>query len=346
MEPITLKINDVQVTLRAVYRNKEYPCDCKDRSIRCGLREQLSDSLSTEVFVATETVFNVRNTSSESWPVQVRNWELVDTDGYAYKARALCDSLRPPRTLEPSISLRAADGSHVTQGTQVDFVLVFPALENDKEIACILYSEGELAFELKEMRPEAMDLMQAREAARAGEAARESAPSREQGLGRFRLHIMKRLEPDIHSRLNNTLTPNQAIVLENKIQKVIFEIRQELEFTDEHKKKVVEEKLEKIIPPYESKLAELRKQEEKIKKLDDTIEQLSKFSGRQFEEWFADLLREIGYEKVTLTPSSNDEGIDILAEYKDSKVAVQCKHWKEKVGQPEVRDFLRSDASR
>lgn len=258
MEPITLEIDGVQVTLKSVQRNREYECDCKASHFHCNLRQQLSTKPSVETLTAIEAVFNVRNATGVRWPVQLTDWELIDTDGYAYKARALCDTLRLPQTLEPALSLREAKGSYVTPGTQIDFILVFPSLEDDKEIACILYSDSEMVFELKEMRPEAMDLMQAREAARAREVVREAAPSRDQGLGRFRIHIMKRLEPDIHSRLNNTLTLNQAVVLENKIQKAIFEIRQELEFTDERTRKAVEGKLAKIIPPYESKLAELK----------------------------------------------------------------------------------------
>ena len=43
---------------------------------------------------------------------------------------------------------------------------------------------------------------------------------------------------------------------------------------------------------------------------------------------------------MTLTPSSNDEGIDVLAEHKGLKVAVQCKRWKKSVGSPTVQTFL------
>jgi hypothetical protein len=336
MEPMTLKINDVQVTLRSVYRNKEYLCDCKIHSIRCDLREQLSASPSTEVLVATEAVFNIRNTSRESWPVQITNWELVDTDGYAYKARALCDLLRPPRTLEPSLSLKAADGSHVTQGTQVDFVLVFPKLEADQEIACILYSDREQLqyFKMKELKPEAIDLMQACEATRA------EIPNREPSLRNFRYNF-RRLERAMNSRLNKTLPRDKDIALENEVSQIILDIKQNLEFEGERTRKVVEEKLASVLEPYESKLAELKTHEEEKRKLDKTVEQLSELSGLEFEEWLADLLEELGFEKVTTTPSSNDEGIDILAKNKGLNVAIQCKHWKKKkVGRPEIQSFL------
>jgi len=335
MEPITLKIDDVQVTLRSVHRNKEYPCGCKDHSIRCSLREQLSTSPSAEVLVATKAVFNVRNTSSESWPVQVTDWELVDTDGYAYKARVLCDTLRPPQTLEPSLSLRAANGSHVTQGTQVDFVLVFPKLEDNKEIACILYSGREklTVFEISALKPEAMDLMQARDTVKVEELIREP------DLRRFR-HSFKRLEVKIRSRLDKTLTRDAGVILEQDINQSIADLRQDVKFENERTRQAVEEMLLGIITSYESELKKVKAQEEERKKLDQEVESLSQMPPRVFEEWFADLLNNLGYEKVTLTPSSNDEGIDVLAEHKGVKVPVQCKRWKKNVGSPEIQTFL------
>nr|MBA3239875.1 restriction endonuclease [Acidobacteriota bacterium] len=278
--------------------------------------------------------------------VQVTDWELVDTDGYAYKARVLCDTLRPPKTLEPApsptrtpgiafSSKGATAGSHVTPGTQVDFVLVFPVLEEDKEIACILYSDrGTLrAFEIKEMKPEAMDLMQAREATRA------EIPSRAPNSRRFR-YIFNNLERKIHFRLKKTLTRDKATELENDIKQSIFDLKQDLKSEDERTRKAVEEKLADIITPYESQLEGVKALEEERKRLDQKVEALCQMPPREFEEWFADLLMNLGYEKVTLTPSSNDEGIDVLAEHKGMKVAVQCKRWKKNVGSPTVQNFL------
>jgi restriction endonuclease Mrr len=335
MEPITLEIDGVKITLRSVQRNKKYECDCKKSAFRCSLRQQLSTNPSDETLTATEAVFNIRNISSESWSVLTTNWELVDTDGYAYKARALCDSLRPPQTLEPSLSTRGAEGSHVTQGTQVDFILVFPNLEADKEIAHILYSDHETlqAFEISELKPEALDLTQARESTRA------EIPSREPNLRRFK-HNISRLEGKINSRLNKTLTRDTGIILENDIKQSIIDLRRDLKFEDERTRGAVEEILVSIITPYESQLEKVKTLEEERKKLDQEVETLSQLPPREFEEWFADLLKNLGYEKVTLTPSSNDEGIDVLAEHKGLKVAVQCKRWKKSVGSPVVQAFL------
>ena len=61
---------------------------------------------------------------------------------------------------------------------------------------------------------------------------------------------------------------------------------------------------------------------------------------REFEEWTADLFSCMGYEKVTLTPQSNDKGIDVLAVKNGLKIAIQCKKFKGVVGSPDVQAFL------
>lgn len=52
------------------------------------------------------------------------------------------------------------------------------------------------------------------------------------------------------------------------------------------------------------------------------------------------LFKALGYSKVTLTPSSNDKGVDVLAEYQGIKVAIQCKKYKGLVGSPQIQTFL------
>jgi len=64
----------------------------------------------------------------------------------------------------------------------------------------------------------------------------------------------------------------------------------------------------------------------------------------EFEQFVADLLRAMGFKKVSLTPITGDEGKDIVAYLPDPlgnlvKYYVECKHWGEhnKVGRPVVQ---------
>lgn len=60
--------------------------------------------------------------------------------------------------------------------------------------------------------------------------------------------------------------------------------------------------------------------------------------GHAFEYWCAELLRMNGFEKVSVTPGSNDQGVDVLA-YKDGlKYGIQCKCYSRDLGNKPVQE--------
>ena len=65
-------------------------------------------------------------------------------------------------------------------------------------------------------------------------------------------------------------------------------------------------------------------------------------SGYEFEDYIAKILIKKGF-KVEKTDYSCDGGIDLIAYYSkplfSGKYIVQCKNWRETVGQPEIRDL-------
>lgn len=82
-----------------------------------------------------------------------------------------------------------------------------------------------------------------------------------------------------------------------------------------------------------------------------TIEELDVMNGHDFEYAVADLLFHNGYRDVTVTQSSGDFGIDILARRKNVKYAIQCKRYKNTVGVKAIQeaglgtDFYHCDAA-
>ena len=61
-------------------------------------------------------------------------------------------------------------------------------------------------------------------------------------------------------------------------------------------------------------------------------------NGHDFEHWCAELLRRNGFTNVSVTPGSNDQGIDELA-YKDGlKYGVQCKCYSNDLGNKPVQE--------
>lgn len=57
-----------------------------------------------------------------------------------------------------------------------------------------------------------------------------------------------------------------------------------------------------------------------------------KMTGEQFEEYVCEILKRNDYRHVQLTQRSGDYGIDILAQHKGQRYAIQCKFYQKPVG--------------
>lgn len=62
--------------------------------------------------------------------------------------------------------------------------------------------------------------------------------------------------------------------------------------------------------------------------------------GHDFEQFCAKLLKANGFSNVYVTPGSNDQGIDILAEKLGVKYAIQCKRYSSDVGNKAVQEVF------
>lgn len=60
--------------------------------------------------------------------------------------------------------------------------------------------------------------------------------------------------------------------------------------------------------------------------------------GLMFEKYCAALLYANGYKDVRVTQGSGDHGIDVLATYRGKKYAIQCKRYKNTVGNRAVQE--------
>ena len=81
----------------------------------------------------------------------------------------------------------------------------------------------------------------------------------------------------------------------------------------------------------------LRKQRG-LSPIDEELYQIDHMDGHQFEHWCADLLRDSGFINVEVTPGSNDQGVDVLAEQSGIKYAVQCKCYSSDLGNTPVQE--------
>ena len=69
------------------------------------------------------------------------------------------------------------------------------------------------------------------------------------------------------------------------------------------------------------------------------ISYIDKLDGIEFEEYIKILLEKLEYENVYTTPSSNDYGVDVIAEKDGIKYAFQCKNYKENLGNKCVQEI-------
>lgn len=68
------------------------------------------------------------------------------------------------------------------------------------------------------------------------------------------------------------------------------------------------------------------------------LEEIDSMEGHEFEHWCADLLRKIGFQKVTVTQGSGDQGVDILAEKDGIRYAIQCKCYSSDLGNKPIQE--------
>lgn len=70
----------------------------------------------------------------------------------------------------------------------------------------------------------------------------------------------------------------------------------------------------------------------------DCEKNFDNMDGHSFEEFCADILRRNGYEGVTVTPGSGDQGVDIIAEKDKTKYAIQCKRYSSDLGNTPIQE--------
>ncbi|MCD8299897.1 MAG: restriction endonuclease, partial [Clostridiales bacterium] len=74
-----------------------------------------------------------------------------------------------------------------------------------------------------------------------------------------------------------------------------------------------------------------------IKVSDNTIS-IDNVEGHEFEYLCADLLSKNGYEDVTVTQGSADQGIDVIAQRDGIKFGIQCKCYSSDIGNKAVQE--------
>ena len=71
-----------------------------------------------------------------------------------------------------------------------------------------------------------------------------------------------------------------------------------------------------------------------------SVTNVDRMEGHEFEYFCAELLERCGFEDVTVTRGSGDQGVDILAFKEDIKYAIQCKNYSSPLGNKPVQEVF------
>jgi restriction system protein len=71
-----------------------------------------------------------------------------------------------------------------------------------------------------------------------------------------------------------------------------------------------------------------------------SVTNVDRMEGHEFEYFCAELLERCGFEDVTVTRGSGDQGVDILAFKEDIKYAIQCKNYSFPLGNKPVQEVF------
>ncbi len=70
----------------------------------------------------------------------------------------------------------------------------------------------------------------------------------------------------------------------------------------------------------------------------NTLDEVDRMEGHDFEYWCAELLEKNGYIDVEVTKGSGDQGVDVLATKDDIRYAIQCKCYMSDLGNTPVQE--------
>lgn len=118
-----------------------------------------------------------------------------------------------------------------------------------------------------------------------------------------------------------------------------FDSNSEQTFTFSHYWIAAEEYINKCIEKHKNKkfLDSLDSDDDNEEKI--TINDIDLMSGNEFEYFVADLFTKMGY-KTHVTKASNDQGIDVIAENSEIKVAIQAKCYSGIVGNHAIMEAV------
>lgn len=77
-----------------------------------------------------------------------------------------------------------------------------------------------------------------------------------------------------------------------------------------------------------------------VAKVDTDMEIVDQMKGPEFEEFSASVLKAIGFEKVKISGTAGDQGVDVLARKDGETYAIQCKRYGNKLDNTPIQEIF------
>ena len=326
MVPSSAQYSGIKITVTDIRKNQQYDCGNCYNSVACPLKQ----SVHNKTLSVTAIFVTLCNLSLEDVDITPGSWELVDSEGFTYGASAFCKNLLPLRTVNP-------DTWRLEPGSKVKFWLLFPVLENGVDVVALIYcrlAPTYIIVELGQISSEISEMFEAKIKCVTSEKI-----SQDYELKAITNQI-NNLSAHIFSRVHNILTSKEKVSLDNTIMNEIFHIEQFLKTAKDYQRAFILPKFSEITQQYTQEQKRESDELASKKSLTKSIPELYDLTPREFEQWTATLLQQLGYTNIILTPQSGDKGIDIFAEINGQRVGVQCKKFKGVVTAPLIQSFL------
>ncbi len=306
--------NGIVIEILKITKNKEYICNDCWATNDCRIKKHCQEKPLKTKLIATELEISVLNATSEDVQIRPGLWEIVDTEGFAYGGLSICEKFNSARHVNP-------DTWNITPGTRVRFFLLFPELKENVDLSAMTVqtNNGLIKIIINKLTPNIAEMFENMKA-----DAEKIAIERDYELRSISSELQK-LKKNVFARFNNVLGVKERTALDIAIINSEFEIREFLRKTPEWKKELIEKEFEECISDYKYKIDKIKVKEKLENNIAKKIDMLNELTPREFEEWSQSLFVALGYENVTLTPLSNDKGIDLLMERNGARIAVQCK---------------------
>ncbi|MCZ8514352.1 restriction endonuclease [Paenibacillus filicis] len=148
----------------------------------------------------------------------------------------------------------------------------------------------------------------------------------------------------VRKKLSEINDLTKLIIQEKEIadRKKQEQIKKERERTEREKQEQIwrEQQRQEQLRREQDRQERIRKAREKEYKIKNCgIEEIDKMDGIDFEKRLENLFVVLDY-KVTVTPKSGDQGVDLILKKDSKKIAVQAKRYKGKVGNSAVQEIL------